>query len=214
VSDPARSILVIACGALARELKALSGRPGLQHITLRCLPANLHNTPEKIPTAVRAMLEDARERYDDVFVAYADCGTGGRLDAVLSEYGVERLPGAHCYEFFTGSARFAALQDEELGTFYLTDFLLQHFDRLVIRGLGIDRYPELRQAYFGNYRRMLYLAQSDSVELEAKARGCADRLGLEYELERTGLDNIERSLRMAVTPQCVTSDIDIEDLSR
>jgi len=201
-----RSILVIACGALARELRLVMDRSGLPHITLRCLPAELHNTPDEIPAAVRAQLEYAVGHYDDVFVAYADCGTGGRLDAVLGQYGIERLPGAHCYEFFAGSARFAALQQEELGTFYLTDFLVQHFDRLVIRGLGLDRHPELSSAYFGNYRRVVYLAQVESAKKEAEARACADRLGLEFELERTGLGTFERALGLTAVAEANTSN--------
>jgi len=188
------SLLLLACGALARELEFLRRQSGCEHVEIDCLPAELHNTPDRIPEAVRARLEAARDRYDAVFVAYADCGTGGRLDALLAGYGVERLPGAHCYAFFAGEERFAALHEEEPGSFYLTDFLVRHFDRLVIRGLGLDRHPELRNLYFGNYRRVLYLAQTRSPELEQRARACAERLDLDFELHHTGLAPFARAL--------------------
>ncbi|HEY5658509.1 MAG TPA: DUF1638 domain-containing protein [Myxococcota bacterium] len=191
-----RSILIIACGALAREILELQRLNGWRHVTLDCLPAHLHNTPEKIPDALRAKLDAEKDRFDEIFVGYGDCGTGGRLDALLDEYGVERLPGAHCYEFFAGSERFRELAEDELGTFFLTDFLTRHFDSLVYRGLGLDRNPQLRDSYFGNYRRLLYLAQTKSPELEAKARECAERLGLEYRYHYTGLGELEAALRL------------------
>jgi hypothetical protein len=196
----ARSVLLIACGALAREVKAIRALGGWSHVEIDCLPAELHNTPEEIPRAVRAKLEAAQGRFDQLFVAYADCGTGGRLDAVLAEYGAERLPGAHCYEFLAGAERFAAEHEAEPGTFYLTDFLVRHFDRLVLRGLGLDRYPELRSDYFGNYRRVVYLAQTRSPGLEAAARRCAERLELAFETRFTGLGPLARSLAIASGP--------------
>lgn len=197
----ARRALWIACGALARELAALRRLAGWQHVEITCLPPELHQRPEQIPARVRALLEATAGRYDEVFVAYADCGTGGGLDAVLGEYGAERLPGAHCYEVFAGSAGFEALQQAEPGTFYLTDFLVRHFERLVIRSLGLDRHPELRSAYFGHYRRVVYLRQSPSPELEAAARRCAERLGLACEIRWTGLAGLDRALRRARTRQ-------------
>jgi hypothetical protein len=187
-------VLLLACGALARELLALCRQPGCEHVEIDCLPAELHNTPDEIPGAVREKLEAARDRYRAIFVAYADCGTGGRLDALLQQYGVERLPGAHCYAFFTGIGRFAALHEAEPGSFYLTDFLVRHFERLVIRGLALDRHPELLPDYFGNYRRVVYLAQTCSPELEDRARACAARLGLEFERVHTGLGPLARTL--------------------
>jgi hypothetical protein len=193
-----RSVLLIACGALARELKALRSLGGWDHVEIQCLPTELHNTPLQIPAALRARLEAAKGHYDEVFVAYADCGTGGRLDAVLAEHDVERLPGAHCYEFLAGAERFAAQHEAEPRTFYLTDFLVRHFDRLVVRGLGLDRHPELLSDYFGNYRRVLYLAQTQSSELAARARSCAERLGLAFETQFTGLEPLERAL--AISP--------------
>jgi hypothetical protein len=190
----AQTILLIACGALAREVSALERLGGWDHVSIRCLPARLHDRPESIPTAMRELLEGARGQFDEVLVAYGDCGTGGQLDRLLAEYGARRLPGAHCYEFFAGADRFAALHEAEPGTFYLTDFLVRHFGRLVVRGLGLDRHPQLRAAYFGNYRRVVYLAQTRSPDLVAKARACADRLELEFELRFTGLGPLDRAL--------------------
>jgi hypothetical protein len=194
------SVLVIACGALARELKLLKRQRGLGHVALHCLPAELHHRPARIPGAVRETLEWATQEYDEVFVAYADCGTAGALDAVLDEFGVCRLPGAHCYELFVGRERFEQLQEEELGTFYLTDFLVRHFDSLVIRGLGLDRHPELADQYFGNYRRVVYLQQVPSNELVPKARECARRLGLDFEIEPTGLAPLADALARGSDP--------------
>jgi len=189
-----RSVLLLACGALAQELLALKRLGGWDHVSVECLPAQLHNTPQEIPKAVREKLEEVKGRYDEVFVAYADCGTGGLLDAVLVEYGIERLPGAHCYEFFAGAERFAEIHEAELGTFFLTDFMVRQFDAIVIRGLGLDRHPELRSVYFENYRRVVYLAQTDSHDLVDQARDCAEKLGLEFETCFTGLDPIHRLL--------------------
>ena len=186
--------LIIACGALAHEIVALIRANGWENFSVQCLPAELHNRPGEIPEAVRGKIRQLRAAHDHVFVAYADCGTGGQLDAVLAEEGVERLPGAHCYEFFAGSAQFAALAEEEPGTFYLTDFLARHFERVVIRGMGLDRHPELLPMLFGNYRRLVYLAQTESEELAERARAAAERLGLEYEYRFTGYGDLERTL--------------------
>jgi hypothetical protein len=190
-SEGGRNPLVIGCGALAPELVALTRRSGLPEMDLSCLPATLHNRPEQIPAAVRERIRRARARgYDRIFVAYADCGTGGLLDRVLEAEGVDRLEGAHCYEVFAGRQAFAALHDAEPGTFYLTDFLARNFDRLVIRGLGLDRHPELVPLYFGNYRRVVYLAQTDDASLTAAARRGATRLGLTFERRFTGLGEL------------------------
>jgi hypothetical protein len=194
----ARPPLVIGCGALAVELVELSRRAGLPAFELTCLPAALHNRPERIPEAVRARIRRARaDGYDRLFVAYADCGTGGLLDRVLEDEGVARLEGAHCYEVYAGRAAFATLADEEPGTFYLTDFLVRNFERLVWRGLGLDRHPELLPAYFGNYRRVVYLAQADDPLLDARARTAARSLGLVYERRLTGLGDLAAALRGA-----------------
>src|SRR5512141_3334117 len=166
--DPSR-VLVIGCGALANELVAVIDQAGLGNVDLTCLPATLHNRPGGIPAAVRAKIRAARPRYGEIFIAYADCGTGGLLDLALADEGVERLPGAHCYEAYAGAEAFAAMSEEDPATFYLTDFLARHFDRLVIRGLGLDRHPELADRFFGNYRRLVYLAQAPSPERIAAA---------------------------------------------
>lgn len=191
------STLVIACGALAHEIVALRRLNDWPHLQVQCLPADLHNRPEKIPEAVRAKIRAARTRFAAIFVAYADCGTGGLLDAVLREEGVERIPGAHCYEFFAGTPVFEALAEQELGTFYLTDFLARHFERLIIRGMGIDRHPELLLMYFGHYRRLVYLAQTESPEATAAAEAAAARLGLAFERRFTGYGELGTSLRTA-----------------
>ncbi|MBM2577044.1 DUF1638 domain-containing protein [Jannaschia sp. Os4] len=179
----AGSVLVIACGALAREVLAVKRQAGLGHVDLHCLPAILHNRPERIAPAVSNAL-DAATAYDRVFVAYGDCGTGGALAALCTARGVEMLPGAHCYAFFEGIEAFAARDDG--AAFYLTDFLAAQFDAFVTQPLGLDRHPELRDAYFGNYRALVYLAQTDDPALDAKAEAAAATLGLAYERRRTG----------------------------
>jgi uncharacterized protein DUF1638 len=181
-------VLVIGCGALANEMLAVVRASGLADIDVTCLPAKLHQRPAGIPEAARTKIKAAREQgYERIFVAYADCGTYGILDTVLEEEGVERLPGAHCYEFYSGTAAFEAMTEAEPATFFLTDYLARNFERLVIGGLGIDRHPELQAMYFGNYRRIVYLAQSEDPVALTLARAAADRLGLEFELRRTGL---------------------------
>jgi hypothetical protein len=184
--DTRRGILVIACGALAREIAALRRMNRWTALDVRCLPAELHNRPERIPAAVRDEIRAQRDRYRTVFVAYGDCGTGGQLDVVLREEGVERIPGAHCYEFFAGSRLFEELSEAEPGTFYLTDFLIRHFDRLVTRGLGLDRHPELASEYFRHYRKLVYLAQTQAPAALERAREIAQRMGFEFEHRFTG----------------------------
>jgi hypothetical protein len=189
--------LLIACGALARELLALIEANGWRDMAVTCLPAHYHNTPEKIPEAVRAKIGESRGRYGRIFVMYGDCGTGGALDRVLAEEGVARMPGPHCYEWFAGAAAFAAMMESEPGTFFLTDYMVRHFDRLIIEGLWLDRHPELLRDYFGNYRKLVYLAQSDDAELETQARGAAARLGLAYEHRVTGFGDLATHLQAA-----------------
>jgi hypothetical protein len=167
-------------------------------VELRCLPAQLHSTPQRIAPAVDRKLAELAGRYERVFVAYADCGTAGDLDRVLERHGVERLPGAHCYGFLAGNETWAALHDADPATFYLTDFLARHFEALVVRGLGLDRHPELLPQLFGNYRRLLYLAQTDDAELLARARAAAARLGLAFERRRTGYGELLPSLQRFV----------------
>jgi hypothetical protein len=196
--DPSR-VLVIGCGALARELVAVIDQAGLANVDLTCLPATLHNRPGGIPAAVRAKIRAARPLYERIFIAYADCGTGGLLDVALAEEGVERLSGAHCYEVYAGSAAFAAMTDQDPATFFLTDFLARNFERLVITGLGLDRHPELLAAYFGNYHRLVYLAQTDDPALVAAARRAARRLGLTFEFRRTDYGDLATDLVAAAS---------------
>ena len=229
--------LVIACGALARELLAIVRLDGLDTVTIECLPAALHNRPSLIPEAVRARIHRARDaemgsdpisagpagpdhhrardaeisagfdpvddvqvlgagagHYDRIFVAYADCGTGGLLAKVCAEEDVDMLEGAHCYQFFATAPRFAEIQDAEIGSFYLTDFLARHFERMVWQGLGLDRHPELLPMYFGNYTRLVYLAQTDDPDLLAAAEVAARRLGLSMLVERTGYGELRTTM--------------------
>jgi Protein of unknown function (DUF1638) len=192
--DGAAPVLVIACGALAREIVALTRLNGWSALDIQCLPPELHNRPEKIPAAVKSAIGAGRATHERIFVAYADCGTGGLLDAVLRDEQVERLPGAHCYEFFATTALFEELSAAEPGTFYLTDFLVRHFDRLVIEGLGLDRHPELTHEYFRNYRKLTYLVQQPDASLVVAAREAATRLGLEYDEQQTGYGDLAVSL--------------------
>lgn len=178
--------LLICCGAVAKEIVALVRENGWDNIDVQCLPANLHISPERIPEGVRAKIRAGRADYDHILVLYSDCGTGGELDRVLEEEGIERIGGSHCYEVFAGAADFAALMKAEPGRFFLTDFLARNFDKLVIQGLGLDRFPQLRQTYFGKYKEVVYLAQSDDPALEAKARAAARDLGLAFTMRRTG----------------------------
>ena len=181
------SVLLIGCGALAHELVELQKRNQWTHVKIECLAASLHNTPDKIPAHIRSAIVRNRAHYEHIFVAYADCGTGGALDSVLDEYGIQRLPGAHCYEFFCGSDMFERFTEEQPGTFFLTDFLTRHFDRLVKQGLGLDRHPQLLDSYFGNYERVVYLSQKRSEKLAKMARAHARYLGLEFVGYHSGL---------------------------
>lgn len=205
LGEPGRGgLLLIACGALARETLAVMRANRLDHVTLTCLPALLHNRPERIPEAVRARIREGRAAgFEAIHVLYADCGTGGALDRVLEEEAVQRLPGAHCYAFYEGLEAFDAHAEEEIGAFYLTDFLARQFDALVWRGLGLDRHPELRDAYFGHYDRVVYLAQTDDPHLVDLAEAAARKLGLPMERRRTGYGLLESEVlrRGAVSPR-------------
>ncbi len=209
-SAPARAkpVLVIACGALGRELHAIRQANGWDHLHIRCLDPALHLRPARIAPRLRAELERAlgsggggggHKGYDRIFVGYADCGSYGGIDGVLADFpGVERLPGLHCYDVFAGAERIERLADDEPGTFYLTDFLVRFFDRLVVETLGLDRHPELRDAFFGNYRRLTYLSQTRDPELLAGARAAAARLGLQFTHVHTGYGALEsRVARLA-----------------
>ena len=197
MSDSA-PILVITCAAIAREVNEIKKLGQWEQMDLQAITADLHSRPEKIPAAVAARIDNARDKYRHIFVAYGDCGTSGELDRVLEERGVKRLPGAHCYDFLAGRETYRQMQDDEPGTFYLTDFLAQHFRRLVIEILGIDRHPELKEMYFGNYTRLVYLAQTDSAELTAQAKAAADELGLHFERVFTGMGEMVPSLDAAM----------------
>ncbi len=181
-------ILLIACGALAREILAIKDANGLTHLDLQCLPAIMHNHPEQIVPAVRAAVAKYRNAYEQLFVVYADCGTGGQLQAACAEMGVEMIAGPHCYSFFEGNDVFAARG--EMTAFYLTDFLVRQFDAFVWEPLGLGRYPDLRDMYFGNYEKLVYQAQTDDPHLTAKAKECAERLGLAFERRFTGYGDL------------------------
>ena len=187
--DKAR-LLLIACGALAREILALIEANGWTHIDLQCLPAILHNTPDKITPRVLDMVEKHRGAYDRIFVAYADCGTGGLLEQALEPLGVDLVPGPHCYSFFEGNQTFAARSEDEITTFYLTDFLTRQFDAFVWKPLGLNRHPQLLDSYFGHYEKLVYQAQTDDPALTEKAREAARRLGLAFERRFTGYGDL------------------------
>ena len=190
--EQAGRILLIACGALAREILDLKAANGWSHLDLTCLPANLHLYPDKITGAVEEAVLKHRADYDGIFIVYADCGTGGMLQAKCAELGVEMVAGPHCYSFFEGNQAFAA--HEEMTAFYLTDFLVRQFDAFVWKPLGLDRHPDLRDMYFGNYEKLVYQAQTDDPALDAKARDCAARLGLAYERRLTGYGDLATTL--------------------
>lgn len=194
--DREDGVLVVACGAIAREVLAVIRMNGWRHVTLRCLPGKLHSTPREIAGRVAAKLDEAAAegRFARTFVAYGDCGTGGALDRALEGRGVERLPGDHCYAFLAGVGDWLAMHEAEPATFYLTDFLCRHFDRLVVRGLRLDEHPELLADYFGNYRRLVYLAQTEDPELVALAHEAAAFLGLPLEVVPTGLGDLRPAL--------------------
>ena len=185
-------VLIIACGALAREILDLRDANGWSHLDLTCLPAIYHNTPDKIVPAIRDSVAAHRDSYEAIYVAYADCGTGGLLEAACRDLDVEMIAGPHCYSFFEGTETFAAR--DEITAFYLTDFLVRQFDAFVWKPLGLDRHPELRDMYFGHYDRLVYQAQTNDPALTGLAETCADRLGLRFERRFTGYGDLATSL--------------------
>ena len=187
-------ILLIACGALAREILALKKLNGWDHLDLTCLPAKLHLYPDRITEEVEAAVRKHRANYADIFIVYADCGTGGLLQAKCDELGVKMVAGPHCYSFFEGNDAFAE-HDDEITAFYLTDFLVKQFDAFIWKPMGLDRHPELLEMIFGNYTKLVYQAQTVQPELEAKAQDCAKRLGLEYEYRFTGYGDLAKALK-------------------
>ena len=191
-----KSTLVIACGAISHELVALARANRWEHIDIQCLPAHWHNTPDKITPGVENKIIDNRDQFDHILVAYGDCGSGGQLDTMLAKYdGVERLPGAHCYSFFAGKELFEQFSEDEIGIFYLTDYLAEHFERLILGELGITKHPELRDMYFGNYTHVLYLAQTEESSKLEKAQQAADALSLPLKVHYTGLEPFQDALQ-------------------
>ena len=187
-------VLLLACGALAREIIAIQEANGWDHLDLQCLPAKYHNEPDKITGAVEAAVLEKRKDYSQIYVVYADCGTGGLLEAKCAELGFEMIAGPHCYSFFEGNDAFARLAEEEFTTFYLTDFLVRQFDAFFWKPMGLNRHPELRDTYFGNYTKLVYQAQVDDPALTSLAAKYADRLGLAYERRFTGYGDLETAL--------------------
>jgi hypothetical protein len=183
--------LLIACGALGREITTLIEVLDLQNVSVQCLPAHFHNTPEKIPDGVEQKINQAGDRFGRILVLYGECGTGGRLDEILEREGIERIPGDHCYEFFLGHDDFKALFELEPGSFFLTDYLVKHFDLLIMKGLGLDRFPQLLDDYFGNYSQLVYLAQTEDPDLDAAAKQAAERLNLKFERRFTGYGGLK-----------------------
>ena len=187
-------ILLLACGALAREILDLKAANGWDHMDLACLPAILHNHPDRIPAAVDKAVRKYQADYGKVFVVYADCGTGGQLFDMCNKLGVEMVKGPHCYSFFEGNEIFQKTSEDEFTAFYLTDFLVRQFDAFVWKPLGLDRHPDLRDMYFGNYTKLVYQAQTDDPALDARAQACAARLGLAYERRLTGYGDLAATL--------------------
>lgn len=189
VASP-RKNLIVACGALAKEIVYLAHQFG-QDVELKCLPAGYHNNPERIVPALKAILDDRAADFDSILIGYGDCGTGGGLDRLLEHYpNAERLPGAHCYAFYAGLQCFDELMEDEVGTFFLTDYLVRHFDTLIMKGMGLDRYPHLQEDYFGNYKKLTYLSQQPDAGLIAKGKDAALQLGLLFEHKPVGFGQL------------------------
>jgi hypothetical protein len=189
---------VVACGAIAQHLEEIAARRGWP-VSVHPLPPLLHNHPERIAGEVETMVTSLRERFRRVAVGYADCGTYGALDEVCHRSGVPRLGGSHCYDVYAGVAARQAVFDAEPGTYVLTDFLVRSFRRSVLVELGLDRFPELRDDYFGNYRRVVWLAQHPTADLTALARDAAESLGLPLEVVPVGDIGLERELERLLT---------------
>ncbi|WP_020395657.1 DUF1638 domain-containing protein [Thiolinea disciformis] len=193
-----KPLMVIACGALAREIKTLKQVNAWEFMHLHYLDADLHNHPEQIPARLQAAIQQYKAHYEQIFVAYADCGTGGGIDRVLVQEKVERLAGAHCYAFYAGQAKFAELVEQELGSFYLTDFLARHFERLVIQGFKLDRYPVLKDELFRHYQRVVYLSQTEDPQILQLAQQAATYLGLAFEHVHCGYGELASTLQQLV----------------
>ncbi|KKJ75184.1 hypothetical protein WH95_19710 [Kiloniella litopenaei] len=186
IDDKENKTLLIACGAVAKEIIALNKLNGWNHLDITCLPAIWHNTPDKIPQGVRSKIQENKDVYGNIVVVYGDCGTGGELDRILEEEDVKRIDGVHCYAFFTGLGAFDQMHEDDITCFYLTDYLVRHFDTLIMEGMGIAKHPELLPMYFGNYTKLVYLAQTEDQELQELAKQAAGKIGLDYQYKFTG----------------------------
>ena len=203
-SDKTKRRLVLGCGALVYDLlRLIEQNPGLsEQVKLQCLPASWHNSPQLIAPGVDEYLSLYGDMYEEIYIAYADCGTGGELDRVLEKYNAKRIDGAHCYEFFAGSETFNKMVEEELGTFYLTDYLVKNFQRIMITGLGLDRHPELFEVYFANYNKLVYLAQIENEQWNKEAEQYAKDFGFDYEYRLVGTGSLD----------CVFDEIEVTHL--
>lgn len=191
-------VLVIACGMIAREVLAVREELGVEHLDITCLPAEYHYYPDRIPPALDQAISRAKNQgYRHIFVGYADCGTGGNLDRVCERHGVERIAGPHCFAFYQGLDAFARVEERDMMSFYMTDFLCRHFEAFFLKPLGLDRHPELIQDFFGNYAKLVYLAQTEDPELEKVAKDAARLLDLEYERRFTGYGDLQNALKNA-----------------
>ena len=197
-TDKDGRLLVIACGMIAREVLAVKEQAALDHLDLTCLPADFHFHPDRIAPAMDKAIAEARaEGYRNIFVGYADCGTGGTLDRICEKHGVERMEGPHCFAFYQGMDAYAEVAEDDMMSFYMTDFLCRQFDAFFMKPLGLDRHPELIQDYFGNYEKLIYLAQTDDPELDRVAERAAKLLGLVYERRATGYGDLTAGLEKA-----------------
>ena len=187
VASETGGLTLVACGALAREILAITDQFPAGMVDLTCLPASWHNHPEKIVPGLARKIRALRRKGRRIAVIYGDCGTGGALDALLESENIDRIPGPHCYEMFMGKPDFESETEDQLGTFFLTDYMVRHFERIVMQGMGLRKHPQLRDMYFGNYTRVLYIAQTDDPSLQLKARSAADALGLSFEYRFAGL---------------------------
>lgn len=198
MSDPVQKTLLLACGALARDLLWLIEANGLGHLELQCLTAQLHHVPARIPEAVRAKLRDNQDRYQKVFVVYGDCGTGGALDKVLQEEGgIERIPGPHCFSFMWGNTPFAQYGEDEITAFFLTDFFCRHFEKFMWEAFGLNRHDSMVEFVFGNYEKLVFIAQIEDQALKLKAEAIAERLGLVFEYRLVGFGDLESAVLQA-----------------
>lgn len=192
------STLLLACGALAKDIVALLEANGLTHLDVQCLPAKLHHTPERIPEAVRLKIRENKAKYRKIFVVYGDCGTAGALDRVLEDEGdIERIPGPHCFSFYFGNEAFRRHGEDEIGTFYLTDFFCRFFEKFIWEAYGLHGHESMVEFVFGHYEKLVYMPQVEDVELEQKARDIARKLNLTYQYRFTGFGDLELAIRNA-----------------